>query len=67
MLLAHVQPSINQHLRSFSSTMVFQPLCPKPVALPGAVVTKERDSALGLTEAHPIGLSPVIQSIQIPL
>jgi len=30
-------------------------------------VTKVQDLALGLVELHPIGLSPLIQPIQIPL
>ena len=47
--------------------MVFQPLCPNPVALPGVVAAKVQDSALGLLELHPISLSPAIQSVQIPL
>ena len=46
---------------------VFQPLCPKPVALPGVVVAKEQDPAFGLVEPHPIGFSPAIQPFQIPL
>jgi len=35
--------------------------------LPGVVVTKVQDSALGPVELHPIGLSPTIQPIQVPL
>ena len=34
-LLAHVQPSIDQHAQVHFFHTVFQPLCPKPVALPG--------------------------------
>jgi len=64
--LAHVQPSINQYPRSTSST-AFQPLCPKPVALPGVVVAKVQDLALGLVELNPTRLSPVMQPVQNPL
>jgi len=35
--------------------------------LPGVVVAKVQDLALGLAELHPIGLNPVIQPVQIPL
>jgi len=44
---------------------VFQARCLKSVALPGVAVTKVQDLPLGLVERHPIGLRPVIQSIQI--
>jgi len=33
----------------------------------GVVVAKKQDSALGLVELHPIGLSSAIQIAQIPL
>ncbi|RMC09885.1 hypothetical protein DUI87_12671 [Hirundo rustica rustica] len=36
-------------------------------ALPGVVATEVQDPALGLTEPHPVGLSPLIQPAQIPL
>jgi len=45
----------------------FQPLCLKSVALPGVVVAKLQDPALGHVECHPIGLSQVIHPVQIPL
>ena len=41
--------------------------CSKPVVLPGVAVAKMQDPALGLVELHPVGLSPVIQPVQIPL
>jgi len=47
--------------------MVFQALFPKPVVLPGVVVAKVQDLGLGLVELHPIGLTPTIQPVQIPL
>jgi len=37
-----------------------QPLCPTPVALPGVVVAKAQDPALGLVELHSIGLNPAV-------
>jgi len=49
------------------SWAAFQPLLPRPVALYGVVVTKVQDLALGLVEPHTAGLSPSIQSVQIPL
>ncbi|PKU43084.1 hypothetical protein llap_6600 [Limosa lapponica baueri] len=52
--------------RSFSARQL-QPLCPKPGALPGVGGTQGQDPALGLVEPHPIGLSPSIQPVQIPL
>ncbi|PKU39790.1 hypothetical protein llap_9902 [Limosa lapponica baueri] len=52
--------------RSFSARQL-QPLCPKPVGLHGVGVTQVQDPALGLVEPHPIGLSPSIQPVQIPL
>ena len=39
-LLVHVQPSTEQHSQARFLYTVFQSLCPKPVALPGAVVAK---------------------------
>jgi len=45
--------------------MVFQPLRPKPVALPGVVVAKVVVLAFGLVEPHAIGFSPAIQPVQI--
>ena len=66
-LLAHVQPSADQHPQFHFPKTVFQPLCPKPVVLPGVVVAKVQDPAFGTVEPHPIGFSPVIQSVQIPL
>ena len=39
-LLAHVQPSINQHPRVHFLHSAFQPLCPKPLELLGIVLTK---------------------------
>ena len=66
-LLAHAQFSVNQHPQVHFLYTVFQPLCSKPVALPGVIVAKVQDPAFGLVESHPIGFSPAIQRIQIPL
>ncbi|KAK4823850.1 hypothetical protein QYF61_007498 [Mycteria americana] len=57
-LLAHIQAAVDQHP---------QPLCPKPAALHGVVVTQVQDLALNLVEPHTIGLGPSIQPVQIPL
>ena len=65
--MAHVQLSIDQYPQVHFLYTVFQSLCPKAVALPGVVVAKVQDPALGLVEPHPIGFSPVIQPVQIPL
>ena len=66
-LLAHVQSSVNQHPQVHFLYAVFHPLCPKPVVLPGVIAAKVQDPAFGLVESHPIGFSPAIQPIQIPL
>ena len=65
-LLAHVQPSVNQHPQILFLCTVFQTLCPKPVALHGTVVTNVQDLALVLVELQPIGHSSEIQPVQIP-
>ncbi|GAB0184594.1 hypothetical protein GRJ2_000924700 [Grus japonensis] len=66
-LLAHVQPAVNQHPQVPFRQAAFQLLFPKPVVLPGVVVTQVQDLALGLVEPHTIGLHPSIQPAQIPL
>ena len=66
-LLAHVQLSVDQYSKVCCLYTVFQPLCPKPVALPGVVVAAVQDLALDLVELLPTGLSPAIQPVQIPL
>ncbi|KAK4827055.1 hypothetical protein QYF61_013696 [Mycteria americana] len=66
-LLAHVQPAVSQHPQVLFCQAAFQPLFPKPVALRGVVVTQVQDPALGLVKPHTIGLSPLIQPVQIPL
>ncbi|GAB0181288.1 cAMP-dependent protein kinase inhibitor alpha [Grus japonensis] len=65
--LAHIQPSVDQHPQVLFHQAAFQPLFPKPVALPGVVVTQVKDPALSLVEPHTVGLSPSIQPVQIPL
>ena len=64
-LLSHVQLSINQHPQILFLCLAFQPHCPKPVVLHGAVVAKMQDSALGFVEFHPNGLNPAIQHVQV--
>jgi len=59
-LLAHVHLSFDQHPQFCFFHTVFQPPCPRPVALPGVVVAEVQELALGLIELHPIGLSPLI-------
>ncbi|KAK4823336.1 hypothetical protein QYF61_001613 [Mycteria americana] len=66
-LLAHIQPALDQHPQVPFLWATFQPLCPKPVALHGVVVTQVQDLALGLVEPHTIGLGPSIQPVQVPL
>jgi len=54
-LLAHVQPAVNWHLLMLFLYAAFQPLCPKPVAMHGLVVTKEYlvlSKLIQLTSAH---------------
>jgi len=65
--VAHVQLSINEYSQVHFLYTVFQPLCPKPLALPGVIVAKVQDPAFGLVEPHPIGFCPAIQPVQIPL
>ena len=45
----------------------FRPVCPKPVALHGVVVSKGQDTALSHGEPHPTYLCPSIQPVQVPL
>ncbi|KAK4832661.1 hypothetical protein QYF61_024780 [Mycteria americana] len=66
-LLAHIQPTVNQHPQVLFHLAAFQPLFPKPVALHGVAVTQVQDLALGLAEPHTIDLSPSIQPVQVPL
>ncbi|KAK4823743.1 hypothetical protein QYF61_006012 [Mycteria americana] len=66
-LLAHIQVAVNQNTQVLLCWAAFQPLFLKPVALHGVVVTQVQDLALGLVEPHTIGLSPLIQPVQIPL
>ena len=66
-LLAHVQLTIHQCTKVPFHQTAFQPLLPKPVGLPGAVVTKMQHSTLGPIETHTVNLGPSMQSIQVPL
>ncbi|PKU36430.1 hypothetical protein llap_13265 [Limosa lapponica baueri] len=66
-LLAHIQPAVNQDPQVLLCQAAFLPLFPKPVALHGVVVTQVQDPELGLNSPHAIGLGPSIQPVQIPL
>ena len=66
-LLAPIQPTVHQYTEVPFHQAAFQPLLPKPVGLPGAVVTKMQHSTLGPVETHTVNLGPSIQSIQVPL
>ncbi|KAJ7408791.1 hypothetical protein BTVI_58562 [Pitangus sulphuratus] len=55
-MLAPVQLAVDQHTQVLFYQAVFQPLFPKPVALPGVVVTQGHDLAFFLIEPHTIGL-----------
>lgn len=66
-LLAHIQPSVDRHPPVLFLHTVLQPICPRPVALPGAVVTKVQDPALGLVKLHLTGLNPAILPTQFIL
>ncbi|NWU09326.1 TP53B protein, partial [Cephalopterus ornatus] len=50
-----------------SCLAALQPLCAQPVGLQGVVVAKVQDPALGLIEPHRVGISPTLQSVQVPL
>jgi len=49
-LLSHVQSSVAQHPQVLFLHAAFQPLCFKPVAMHGVVVTKVWYPAVGLVE-----------------
>ena len=65
-LLARIQPTVHQYTKVPFHQAAFQPLFPKPVGLPGVVVTKMQDPTLGPFETHRFCLDS-IQSIQVPL
>ena len=62
-LLAHIQPPFRQYSKVPFHQAAFQPHLPKPVGLPGVVVTKMQDPTLGPIETHAINLGPLIQSV----
>ncbi|KAK4827205.1 hypothetical protein QYF61_015233 [Mycteria americana] len=66
-LPAHVQLTVNQHAQVLFHRAAFQSLFPKPVVLPGVVVTQVQDPTLGLVEPHTVDLSPLIQPVQVSL
>jgi len=66
-LLVHVQLAVKLHPKILLHWTAFQPLFPKPITLRGVVVTEVEGPTLGLVEPHTVGLSPSIQSVQMPL
>ena len=62
-LLAHIQATVHQ----YTKVIFCQSVLPKPVGLPGVVVTRMQESTPGPTETHTVNLGPSIQSIQVPL
>ncbi|KAK4829782.1 LOW QUALITY PROTEIN: hypothetical protein QYF61_006581 [Mycteria americana] len=66
-LPAHIHMAIDQHPQVLFHRAAFQPLCPKPVALHGVVVTQVQDLALGLVEPYTIDLGPSTHPVQIAL
>ena len=66
-LLAHIQLTVHQYTKVPFYQAAFQPHLPKPIGLPGVVVTKMQDPTLGPIETHTVNLGPSIQSIQVPL
>ena len=59
--------TVHQHTKVPFHQAAFQPQLPKPVGLPGVVVTKMQDPTLGSIETHAVNPDPSIQSIQVPL
>ena len=59
--------TVHQYAKVPFHQAAFQPLLPKPVGLPGGVVTKMQDLTFGPIETHTVCLGPLIQSIQVPL
>ena len=55
-LLAHIQPTVQQYTNVPFHRAAFQ--LPKPVGLPGVVVTKMQDPTLGPIETHSL-LRPI--------
>jgi len=66
-LLAHIQLTVHQYIKVPFHQAAFQSLLPRPAGMPGVVVTKMQDPALGPIGAHTVNLGPLIQTIQVPL
>ena len=66
-LLAHIQLTVHQYTKVPFHQAAFQPLLPKPVGLPGLLVTKMQDPTLGPIATCTFNLGPSIQSIQVHL
>ena len=66
-LLAYIQSTVHQYTKVPFHQPAFQSLFPKPVGLPGVVVTKVQVPVLGPIETHTVNLGSLIQSIQVPL
>jgi len=60
------KPAVYQHPQILYLSVAFQPLCPQAAAIHGVALARMQELALGLVKAHTIGLSPLIQTIQIP-
>ena len=61
-LLARIQPTVHQYTKVPSLQAASQPLFPKPVGLPGVVVTKMQDPTQNAApiEIHTANLGPLI-------
>jgi len=53
-LLARIQPTVHQYTKVPFHQAAFQPFLPKPVGLPGVVVTNMQDPTLGPIETHTV-------------
>ena len=66
-LLTHIQLTVHQYTKVPFHQAAFQPLFPKPVGLPGVVVSKMQDPTLGPIEIRTVCLGPSIQPLHVPL
>ena len=66
-LLARIQLTVQVHTKVTFHQAAFQPLLPKPVGLPGLLVTKMQDPTLGAVETHTVYRGPASQPLHVPL
>ena len=66
-LLAHIQRAVIYHPQILFLLASCKSFCPKTAAIHGIFVTKVLDLAFDPVNDHTIGLSALIQSIQISL